>query len=212
MKKLIFIVLISHCVSQFSNAQTLSLCKSTDSFGNSTVTVSGGTGPYNWYDLYPYSTLLTEAECTAHSASWTPDGCYPSWDQASWDWSVLVYSGATTNTPNKDLKIVDANGNAIIYYWFNSNLPLCSALNIENNTVFSNVSVFPNPTQGVVNINFGDLKNIEVKVFNSIGQLVYQNKIINSSNYKFNLDVMAGIYLLELSTEKQKKHFKLIKK
>ena len=79
------------------------------------------------------------------------------------------------------------------------------------NTEFNNLLIYPNPSQGLINLNFGDLKNVDLKVFNSIGQLVYQKEdIINT--YQFELNKPTGIYYIQINSQGKQQQYKLIKK
>jgi hypothetical protein len=68
------------------------------------------------------------------------------------------------------------------------------------------LNVFPNPSNGVVNINFGGTsKHIAIEVFNDLGQQVYA-EMINDCNTDCNktLDMSSfkkGIYLFRLVTD-----------
>jgi hypothetical protein len=69
----------------------------------------------------------------------------------------------------------------------------------------SSLSIFPNPTNGSFTISFPKtLSTGIVKVFNSIGQEVYADRISNSSIRKeINLDVASGIYFVKMSDGKK---------
>jgi Secretion system C-terminal sorting domain/Putative Ig domain len=82
---------------------------------------------------------------------------------------------------------------------------------INENNLFKNVFVYPNPNDGVVNINLGDLKDVTVKVFNVRGKLVYSKKNTNTSLFQFNLDVSSGTYFIELKVKDSTQRFKLLK-
>ncbi|MCH8904655.1 MAG: T9SS type A sorting domain-containing protein [Bacteroidetes bacterium] len=86
-----------------------------------------------------------------------------------------------------------------------------SALNIKENTLFNNVSIFPNPNSGLVKIELGNLRDVSVKVFTETGQLIYQEEEINTSIYQFELEVAAGVYFLELNAQGEKRRYKLVK-
>jgi len=47
-----------------------------------------------------------------------------------------------------------------------------STVSISENPVFKSVSIYPNPTQDIVNINLGNLRDVSVKVFNVHNQLI----------------------------------------
>ena len=73
------------------------------------------------------------------------------------------------------------------------------------------VEIFPNPNQGLINIDLGSLTDVSLKVLNVSGQLIYYKEHINSPIYQFDLDAAPGIYILELSAEGEKQQFKLVK-
>jgi len=71
----------------------------------------------------------------------------------------------------------------------------------------SSLVVYPNPNDGEFSISFftQNKKNFQLKLYNSIGQIVYEEALIGIyGNYAQNIDVknyMSGIYLLTLSDE-----------
>lgn len=83
---------------------------------------------------------------------------------------------------------------------------------IEGNTLFNSVSIFPNPNQGLVNIDLGNLTEVSVKVFNVNGQLIYHKENINTSIFQFEFNKAPGIYFVEVNSQGEKQQYKLIKK
>ncbi|PCJ27923.1 MAG: hypothetical protein COA97_03040 [Flavobacteriales bacterium] len=83
---------------------------------------------------------------------------------------------------------------------------------VTERSLFKNVSIYPNPTQGKINIDLGILKDVTINVFNVNGQLVYHKKNITTSTYQFELKEVSGIYFIEISTQKEKQLYKLIVK
>ncbi|MCF8297615.1 MAG: T9SS type A sorting domain-containing protein [Saprospiraceae bacterium] len=75
---------------------------------------------------------------------------------------------------------------------------------------FNNCSVFPNPNQGLVNINLGSLRDVSISIYNSGMQLIYEKDNINTSLYQFKLDVPKGIYFIEIGSANDKHYQKLI--
>jgi hypothetical protein len=71
------------------------------------------------------------------------------------------------------------------------------------------ISVYPNPTQNQINIYFGTLKNVSLKIYNASNQVVYNNKI-NMSIFQFEFSWPAGVYIIEVSTDGFIKRTKLI--
>ena len=71
--------------------------------------------------------------------------------------------------------------------------------------------IYPNPNQGVINIDLGSLTDVAIKVQNVSGQMIYYKENINTPIYQFELEAAPGIYILELSAEGEKQQFKLVK-
>ncbi|OUS01067.1 hypothetical protein A9Q86_10005 [Flavobacteriales bacterium 33_180_T64] len=85
-------------------------------------------------------------------------------------------------------------------------------LSISENTINEKISAYPNPSQGGINLNFGNLENVDLKVFNVIGEIVYQKRNITDTVYQFKLNQPAGIYFIQLKTQNEQQQIKLIKK
>ena len=85
-----------------------------------------------------------------------------------------------------------------------------SPVGINENALFSNVSIFPNPNKGLINIDLGSLTDVSIKVLNLSGRLIYYKENINTPIYQFELDAAPGIYILELSAGVEKQQFKLV--
>ena len=85
-----------------------------------------------------------------------------------------------------------------------------TTVGISDNLITEQVSIYPNPNQGIVNIDLGTLKNATVKVFNTTGQLIYKKENISSSKHQFELNEIAGIYFLEVHSNSEQQQYKLI--
>ena len=72
--------------------------------------------------------------------------------------------------------------------------------------MIQNLDVYPNPTSGEFFVNFQseEIQNIEIKLINTIGEIIYfenLGKFIGEHTHKFNLsDYSKGIYFLEIET------------
>lgn len=85
-----------------------------------------------------------------------------------------------------------------------------------NENIYDNLSIYPNPTNGMVNVSFYAEKTNDVKVMvsNINGQVVYQENI-NTLNglYKNSIDLSnqaKGVYLLSIISDKGKTDKKIV--
>jgi hypothetical protein len=70
-----------------------------------------------------------------------------------------------------------------------------------NNAVSEDIDVYPNPTTGMLNINFENTQNREIEIVNLTGQTIKQ---INSENEKIELDLSdlaKGTYFVRIRAE-----------
>jgi len=76
----------------------------------------------------------------------------------------------------------------------------------------ANIAVYPNPTEGSLNVNFQGYKSevITMNIYNSQGQLVLSDEILKSSN-EYNLSSLPkGTYIVDLKCGTSKSSSKLI--
>lgn len=75
-----------------------------------------------------------------------------------------------------------------------------SVQNFEANQI----AVFPNPSNGIFNISFGNLNPIKIDVYDISGKLILQKNQLEISNNQTNIDlsnVSDGLYFVKISTE-----------
>jgi subtilisin family serine protease len=92
-----------------------------------------------------------------------------------------------------------------------------NALFLEENSDFvinSVISVYPNPSNGVVDVKLEIEGKAEVKVYNQIGKLLYNNVVANDNNngldvFLSNLD--EGVYFVNVIGDEKNITTKLIK-
>jgi len=66
---------------------------------------------------------------------------------------------------------------------------------IENNLKTEQVKAFPNPSEGLVQVNFGELSVDQVEVYNLVGQQVFTEAVNGQSQITMNLEALpAGSY------------------
>lgn len=100
----------------------------------------------------------------------------------------------------------------IMQYYFNNLLP---DDNYETGECDVVISVYPNPTSRMVSIALEGGCSVEysIRVYNAIGKTLIDIQRLAIPFYTFDLSSHApGIYLLEVSTSRQKNVFKIIKR
>jgi len=124
---------------------------------------------------------------------------------------ALYLTGLFQNTvdfdPNSNIFNLTSNGSFDI---FNIKLNQ-TTLNIEDTNLINDVIIYPNPTSNIVNLKLKNHNEVSVKMFNASGQLIFNNKNINTENYQFSFDGAKGIYFIEVNSQGNKQYFKLIK-
>lgn len=100
------------------------------------------------------------------------------------------------------LRQTDVNGESTV-----SKIIVIS-VNIENS---NRVSIYPNPSNGIVNISINSIENSRIIISNSIGLVV---QIINPETDNFTIDLTeypSGIYFIQLETSSIQESVKIIK-
>lgn len=81
---------------------------------------------------------------------------------------------------------------------------------VYEEALLDNITIYPNPNNGLVNIDLRHIQDATVKVYSANGSLVYQVNDIANQFYSFELDVQSGIYFVETQTSLGLRQFKLI--
>lgn len=75
----------------------------------------------------------------------------------------------------------------------------CSGVGIEeSNQGINNLSIYPNPSKGVVTISLSEAANASITLRNSLGQILLSDKYKSTSHIDLNLNVPIGIYFLQI--------------
>ena len=112
------------------------------------------------------------------------------------------WSGDSSGTSTMKIYVYEASfpndGDTLTYYLTIS----CSAIVIEqSNQGINNVSIYPNPSKGVVNISLKEATNASVTLSNSLGQILLSDKYLLTNQINLNLDVPTGIYFLQVEVD-----------
>lgn len=87
----------------------------------------------------------------------------------------------------------------------------CVLLQTEENTI-SKITVYPNPTNGILNITSNKLGTATVTIYDLNGRIVHQSKAENIENKSLDLNhLQSGIYILDITAENYSYTQKLIK-
>jgi len=87
----------------------------------------------------------------------------------------------------------------------------CQGKVTDSFTVGGEIIIFPTITSGSVSIS-GDLKATEIRIYNSSGQLIHNERMSTSSDNSLHLDnYTAGLYIIHVLAEGETKSFKIIK-
>ena len=110
--------------------------------------------------------------------------------------------------------IAEENGNYAVEVTQNGcvDTSLCSAvktIGITENDPFRQITFYPNPGNGKINLDLGELKGISITVSNVIGQPVFYKKEIDQS-IQIDLNQPVGIYFMTLMYGDIEKTYKLI--
>jgi hypothetical protein len=73
------------------------------------------------------------------------------------------------------------------------------------------ITVSPNPTTGLVNINFEHKAPIAVQVTDVYGRVVFHQENVGGPNLSFHLNEPPGLYMLQVGTGANKALFKILK-
>jgi len=130
------------------------------------------------------------------------------WDEYVYDFSsqaaenhqrvVLFFNAGATNGTNADIYYIDD------LRWDNN-----ASLSVDNQ-ILSQVKLYPNPTQGVININSKEIID-SFKITDITGKMVMKNKITGPLN-KIDISILDnGIYFLTIKSDKAQRVIKILK-
>lgn len=170
------------------------------------------------------TTGATRAAWTTYTVTWDgkkgatatgtiqPDGVYKVTLQSTWDHGTAgtaTSSYTFTKGASVDHQTPAANAtfSNVILHW------QPSTTTGVNETISLNpeVLVFPNPTDGIVNVNFKNTNNI--KVLNTLGSTIYDEKVDVSTEGAKSINLSAfsnGIYFINVSNTQSSINYKLI--
>ncbi|MFH0866370.1 MAG: gliding motility-associated C-terminal domain-containing protein [Bacteroidota bacterium] len=180
---------------------TLTICQET----NGDLTVSGGTGPYNWQELVPGSPtpITNSAECTACGYTWLIFQCLdgnmdpttscpgsPSWSNFAIGTTVTPPVGADT------IQVTDASLNSTVVYDI-STLPMCTPCPTINITPSNIVQVlcFGQSTGSFTASGSGGASPYDYTLMLGVTTIATYSNVSGSQNFT---GLAAGTYTLNI--------------
>lgn len=83
-------------------------------------------------------------------------------------------------------------------------------IDVIENLLFSEVVLYPNPTHGEINLYLGTLQDVDLRVFDLQGRLIWQETNLMNSHHILDLDIESGIYIVELQAHGKRKRYKMV--
>jgi len=144
---------------------------------------------------------------TANWESLSFDASGGNWDYVSSEIDLSSYSG----TINLGFKFTSTDSESAT--WEVDNLLVTGVIsnNINEQDIF-NVNIYPNPGFGLYQLNNSNKQNLNISVYNVLGQFIYSTV---SSDSNIQLDITEennGIYLVQIIGESTNKTISVVKK
>ncbi|MFT7084746.1 MAG: hypothetical protein ACJAV5_000453 [Vicingaceae bacterium] len=137
-------------------------------------------------------------------------GKYYRWKDCNTD---MFINGET----NRNLLLTDTGNFAVrvgaFNYWKYSDCIEMNAVSLLENSFQSQLNYYPNPTNGLVQIDFTQMQNsITVEVYSIQGKLVQTENFRSENSFEINLNQPSGIYFIQLTNERgERANLKVVK-
>lgn len=83
---------------------------------------------------------------------------------------------------------------------------------IKNINLAEVLSLFPNPTNGLISININKIcKNVSVEASNAIGQIIFSKNYATTQHLELELSAARGLYFVKIKTEEGEATIKVVK-
>ena len=193
--------------------------------------VGVGTNVYRWtvnkngaiaYDEMTVTRIIAEAgeNQTVTSSNVTLNGNIPP-ENCAGTWSKLSGTGVINSPTLFNTEVTNLSSNNNIFEWtISSNECIISDYveifydtSSDVSSLKNNLTIFPNPNNGLFTISSEDGVAYNVKIFNLLGKIIYSEENIVENNH--NLDISNyknGLYFLEVIKNDIKSIIKIIKK
>ena len=164
-----------------------------------------------WVHIYSKGgmTLCTTGGTTSGGMD-VVNGCFVPPNSSAWRTDSINLSSLSGNS-NVMFSFESRSGWGNIIYLDNINVSSSAATSVQNILESSDVKLFPNPSNGVFNLQTTQLENMTLQIYNAYGQCIRQ-QMSKSGNQQIDLSAEAnGIYLLKIKCDQVEKTIKLVK-
>ncbi len=79
---------------------------------------------------------------------------------------------------------------------------LCN-VSVDENGFENNFKLFPNPTNGNINISLNEISDIEVRIYNVVGEFVMSNHFFSTNNIQLKINEPPGLYFITIRDGKK---------
>jgi hypothetical protein len=163
---------------------------------------------------------------SGYSLSFTPQINYTSVISDTLNWTLVsgeyiahggeqyIIIGNFYNNANTHIDTV-SSGTAFQYsgaYYFIDDVSLidCTTEGIAEVVKDDRISIYPNPSEGIFNIAGLDIKIKNIKVFDTLGRIVYETSLANENNRIDMSKEAKGMYFVSVQTEKEVLNKKIV--
>jgi hypothetical protein len=78
---------------------------------------------------------------------------------------------------------------------------LCAPTSVDDIQGVDGISIYPNPTKNMININFTIIKNSEISIFNMLGEVVYLTNSFSKNSISVDMSNQPnGVYFVRVKT------------
>jgi hypothetical protein len=144
--------------------------------------------------------------CEGESATLTANGASTYTFNPGGPGTSLVITPAATSIYTVSGTDANACSNTTV---FTQNVDACVGINSNNAVTSSGVEMYPNPTEGKINLELSS--DCELTLMNSLGQIIYEAKL-SSGKHELDLEHLAkGLYVVKVKSGKDLVSIKVIR-